>query len=72
MPFFMKFFLTIYRQLLYKTKSPIVFCHNDLQEGNILIVDESLKNGFRKDLNFLSKLVFVDFEYASYNFRFDF
>jgi choline/ethanolamine kinase len=37
--------------------SPIVFCHNDLQEGNILRCHAD------------GALRFVDFEYASYNYR---
>lgn len=41
-----------------KLNSPIVFCHNDVQEGNI-ISDKCL--------------TLIDFEYASYNYRgFDF
>uniref|UniRef100_A0A0N4ZBF9 Choline/ethanolamine kinase n=1 Tax=Parastrongyloides trichosuri TaxID=131310 RepID=A0A0N4ZBF9_PARTI len=63
------------------SKSPIVFCHNDLQEGNILLSDAyeitedgelKKKNEFRigsKDEPFFV----IDYEYACYNFRgFDF
>lgn len=42
-----------------KLKSPVVFCHNDLQEGNILL---------REDCEEPS-LVLIDFEYCSYNYR---
>jgi len=45
-----------------KSQSPIVFCHNDFQEGNIL-----LKNG-GGDFE-TTKLSVIDFEYASYNYR---
>ncbi|KAI6188151.1 hypothetical protein M3Y98_00323300 [Aphelenchoides besseyi] len=53
-----------------RTKSIITFCHNDLQEGNILIPLEQ-EDQLNDDKNI--ELVFIDFEYASYNFRgFDF
>ena len=46
--------------MLESVNSPIVFCHNDLQPGNIL----RLSNG---------KLFVIDYEYSSYNYRgFDF
>ena len=32
------------------------FCHNDLQEGNILVLDDG-------------RLQFIDFEYVGYNYR---
>lgn len=47
------------REHLMKLKSPVVFCHNDLQEGNILL---------REDCEEPS-LVLIDFEYCSYNYR---
>jgi choline/ethanolamine kinase len=41
--------------------SPVVFCHNDLQEGNILMREGS------------GDVVVIDFEYSAYNYRgFDF
>lgn len=40
-------------------KYPVVFCHNDMQEGNILLRQNSLKR----------ELVIIDFEYCSYNYR---
>ncbi|XP_043561859.1 choline kinase alpha isoform X1 [Chiloscyllium plagiosum] len=53
------------RSLLQATPSPIVFCHNDCQEGNLLL----LENTENSD----QKLMLIDFEYSSYNFRgFDF
>uniref|UniRef100_UPI001CD86AD4 choline kinase alpha-like n=1 Tax=Solea senegalensis TaxID=28829 RepID=UPI001CD86AD4 len=47
----------LFRSLLDSTHSPVVFCHNDCQEGNILL----LKNQ--------NKLMLIDFEYSSYNYR---
>lgn len=53
------------RRFLKTVHSPVVFCHNDLQEGNILIRENATS---RQD-----KLVIIDFEYCSYNYRaFDF
>lgn len=37
--------------------SPVCFCHNDLQCGNIMYNDET------------KKLCFIDYEYGAYNFR---
>lgn len=70
------------------SKSPVTFCHNDLQEGNILLPKASSGNIRMPSLsdetqalgNSLSafnpadpRLVLIDFEYASYNYRaFDF
>uniref|UniRef100_A0A673ACB4 Ethanolamine kinase n=1 Tax=Sphaeramia orbicularis TaxID=375764 RepID=A0A673ACB4_9TELE len=54
------------RALLAATPSPVVFCHNDVQEGNILILED-------KDPTSNEKLMLIDFEYSSYNYRgFDF
>ncbi|KAJ8003097.1 hypothetical protein DPEC_G00165830 [Dallia pectoralis] len=53
------------RELLAATPSPVVFCHNDLQEGNILML-ENIEHTTKK-------LMLIDFEYSSYNYRgFDF
>lgn len=53
------------RALLSATPSPVVFCHNDVQEGNILILDDKKSSDGR--------LMLIDFEYSSYNYRgFDF
>jgi len=49
------------RQYLAPLKSPVVFCHNDMQEGNILIREKATT---RED-----KLVIIDYEYCSYNYR---
>ncbi|KAI1887991.1 hypothetical protein AGOR_G00180450 [Albula goreensis] len=54
------------RTLLAETPSPVVFCHNDVQEGNILMLDD-------RDPSSNEKLMLIDFEYSSYNYRgFDF
>ncbi|XP_041652460.1 choline/ethanolamine kinase [Cheilinus undulatus] len=54
------------RALLAATPSPVVFCHNDVQEGNILMLEE-------KDQSSTDHLMLIDFEYSSYNYRgFDF
>ncbi|KAG7333201.1 hypothetical protein KOW79_003336 [Hemibagrus wyckioides] len=50
------------RCLLESTQSPVVFCHNDLQEGNILLL--SGRENMEKQ-----KLMLIDFEYSSYNYR---
>ncbi|XP_055011265.1 choline kinase alpha isoform X2 [Boleophthalmus pectinirostris] len=47
--------------LLSSTLSPVVFCHNDCQEGNILLL-----NGGQSSQQ---KLMLIDFEYSSYNYR---
>uniref|UniRef100_A0A8B9KVR7 ethanolamine kinase n=1 Tax=Astyanax mexicanus TaxID=7994 RepID=A0A8B9KVR7_ASTMX len=48
--------------LLESTQSPVVFCHNDLQEGNILLLSG------RENMD-KQKLMLIDFEYSSYNYR---
>ncbi|XP_036272387.1 choline kinase alpha isoform X3 [Pipistrellus kuhlii] len=50
------------RSLLESTPSPVVFCHNDCQEGNILLL-EAGENSEEQ------KLMLIDFEYSSYNYR---
>ncbi|XP_027710200.1 choline/ethanolamine kinase [Vombatus ursinus] len=46
------------RKLLDSASSPVVFCHNDIQEGNILLLSEAEP-----------RLMLIDFEYSSYNYR---
>ncbi|XP_028264372.1 choline/ethanolamine kinase [Parambassis ranga] len=54
------------RALLAATPSPVVFCHNDVQEGNILVLEDH-------DHTSTDTLMLIDFEYSSYNYRgFDF
>ncbi|KAI4875811.1 hypothetical protein NFI96_017136 [Prochilodus magdalenae] len=50
------------RCLLESTQSPVVFCHNDIQEGNILLLSG------RENMD-KQKLMLIDFEYSSYNYR---
>lgn len=50
---------------LEELKSPVVFCHNDLQEGNMLY--------YRECDDPVKQLTIIDLEYCSYNYRgFDF
>ncbi|XP_035395539.1 choline kinase alpha isoform X2 [Cygnus atratus] len=50
------------RAMLEATSSPVVFCHNDCQEGNVLLL-EGRENSEKQ------KLMLIDFEYSSYNYR---
>ena len=55
--------------------SPVVFCHRDLQEGNIIFQfdDTSPAANELNESDGAAKLHFFDFEYAGYDFRgFDF
>lgn len=55
------------KPFLKSCKCPTVFCHNDLQEGNILL-PESSSIKYSDDT-----IVFIDFEFCAYNYRgFDF
>ncbi|KAM3832727.1 choline/ethanolamine kinase isoform 2-T2 [Vipera latastei] len=51
------------RTLLEATPSPVVFCHNDVQEGNILLL------AGREASSSTDRLMLIDFEYSSYNYR---
>lgn len=56
------------REFLVSVKSPVVFCHNDLQEGNILLRLDAHESQVSQP-----ELVVIDFEFCSYNYRgFDF
>ncbi|XP_038698397.1 probable ethanolamine kinase isoform X2 [Tripterygium wilfordii] len=44
-------------ELTGRVNSPVVFAHNDLLSGNIMVNDDE------------GKLYFIDFEYGSYNYR---
>uniref|UniRef100_A0A8C7P1Q8 ethanolamine kinase n=1 Tax=Oncorhynchus mykiss TaxID=8022 RepID=A0A8C7P1Q8_ONCMY len=55
-------FGTIDKSLLDSSHSPVVFCHNDCQEGNILLLS-GCEGSDRQ------KLMLIDFEYSSYNYR---
>jgi len=45
-----------------KSKSPVVFCHNDLQGGNIILRNDTVHE---KEPN----LMIIDFEFGGYNYR---
>ncbi|VDN18106.1 unnamed protein product [Gongylonema pulchrum] len=72
------------KRCISKSKSIVTFCHNDLQEGNILLPRASSGNIRMPPESELPhhntlcttnvpRLVVIDFEYASYNYRgFDF
>lgn len=49
------------KSTLLKLQSPVVFCHNDLQEGNILFIDD--EDGKVQDITL------IDYDYSSYNYR---
>lgn len=52
------------KNILKDINSPVLFCHNDMQEGNILYKSTP------PQLNGRSwQLIPIDFEYASYNYR---
>ncbi|RWS27241.1 choline/ethanolamine kinase-like protein 3 [Leptotrombidium deliense] len=62
------------KRFLKNAKSPAVFCHNDLQEGNILLTEcQKPSNKAKsnelvlKELN--DRIVLIDFEYCAYNYR---
>lgn len=61
--FFLDQILWLHHQLR-NLDLPIVFSHNDLNPGNILIRSEKDKQG-----NELQKLFFLDFEYSDCNYR---
>lgn len=48
-------------EILSKIDSPVVFCHNDLQEGNILFND--------KEADPDKRITIIDWEYGNYNYR---
>uniref|UniRef100_A0A0R3RKG7 Choline/ethanolamine kinase n=1 Tax=Elaeophora elaphi TaxID=1147741 RepID=A0A0R3RKG7_9BILA len=63
--------LEIVQLCLEKSGSPIVFCHNDLQEGNLLLhngyaINENGDFDINENEDPISP---IDFEYASYNYR---
>lgn len=49
--------LGVLKERLVKRDSPIVFCHNDLLFGNIMVGDDG------------HEVYIIDFEYSSYNYR---
>uniref|UniRef100_A0A914PRV1 Choline/ethanolamine kinase n=1 Tax=Panagrolaimus davidi TaxID=227884 RepID=A0A914PRV1_9BILA len=66
--------LEFIRSKLSKLLKNIVFCHNDLHGGNILLINDNKKKheGYSKNLNqqvSSPKLMLIDFEFSSYNPR---
>ncbi|KAJ0091329.1 hypothetical protein Patl1_13122 [Pistacia atlantica] len=55
--FMRNYFLIIEQELTGLLNSPVVFAHNDLLSGNIMVNDEK------------EELYLIDFEYGSYNYR---
>ncbi|XP_045615837.1 choline/ethanolamine kinase isoform X2 [Procambarus clarkii] len=49
------------KQVVAKVQSPVVFAHNDMQEGNILLKTNAKSHEDR--------ICLIDFEYCSYNYR---
>ncbi|CAB4043440.1 Hypothetical predicted protein, partial [Paramuricea clavata] len=48
------------RQVAENSNSPVLFCHNDVQPGNLLVKTyESL---------YVAKIKVIDFEYSCYNY----
>lgn len=65
------------RSYLTKFHTSVVFCHNDMQEGNILIRSQSLPQLQQND-DFVANeekptssasLIIIDYEYCAYNYR---
>lgn len=56
------------KDLLSRVHSPVVFCHNDLQEGNILLqpYDPDIQPDYSRTAFTLRS---IDYEYAHYNYR---
>lgn len=52
------------KQVFDGTRSPIVFSHNDLHQGNILLAKPS-----RRRSTLEKRVILIDFEYCSYNYR---
>lgn len=53
----------------FQVRSPVCFCHNDLQEGNILLPDFGPKKKGSPQTYSDDSVVLIDFEYCSYNYR---
>lgn len=60
---------------LSKFHSTVVFCHNDLQEGNILTKNDGINSDNARTSNDsyeyhnTSSLIIIDYEYCAYNYR---
>ena len=55
--------ITFLEDLFKRTQiEPLVFSHNDLHQNNVILLLD-------KDLNLEDRIVLIDFEYSSYNYR---
>lgn len=52
------------RKIIDDIKSPIVFSHNDLHQGNILLAKPTKRRSILD-----KRVILIDFEYCSYNYR---
>uniref|UniRef100_A0A7E4UYS3 Choline/ethanolamine kinase n=1 Tax=Panagrellus redivivus TaxID=6233 RepID=A0A7E4UYS3_PANRE len=53
------------KKLIAKSQSKVVFCHNDILENNLLLVEKKDQDTDKT----YSELVMIDFEFACYNYR---
>uniref|UniRef100_A0A7E4W5J7 Choline/ethanolamine kinase n=1 Tax=Panagrellus redivivus TaxID=6233 RepID=A0A7E4W5J7_PANRE len=53
------------KELIAKSPSKVVFCHNDIVENNLLLVESDSNDS--ETVN--PELVLIDYEFASYNYR---
>eukprot|EP01025_Chloroclados_australasicus_P010998 TRINITY_DN14740_c0_g1_i1.p3 TRINITY_DN14740_c0_g1~~TRINITY_DN14740_c0_g1_i1.p3 ORF type:complete len:357 (-),score=34.76 TRINITY_DN14740_c0_g1_i1:424-1494(-) len=54
------------QELCDRCDSPVVYCHNDLLSGNILLIKRENQDKYDKHA---SDLQFIDFEYGCYSYR---
>ncbi len=52
----------LHRDFLRRARSPVVFCHNDVQGGNVLL----RKDASRPDQE---RVMIIDYEFCGYNYR---
>lgn len=52
------------RQMIDSIRSPVVFSHNDLHQGNILLAKPTKRRTILEQ-----RVILIDFEYCSYNYR---
>lgn len=67
--------LYFHRNHFGKFSCPVVFCHNDMQEGNILLKNNvfpsetsDVSDSQYEQLD-ASSLIIIDYEYCAYNYR---
>lgn len=59
--------IALVRNLCEKTISPVVFCHNDLLSGNIMVMGASKNDSIESMAG--KALQLIDFEYGCYSYR---